>query len=57
MDRGLGSLVVSDAVAPLTLPAQEHVSGNLAHGLVKLRSTGELLDLFAVMRREGEVLV
>jgi nicotinamidase-related amidase len=57
MDRGLGSLVVSDAVAPLTLAAQGHVSGNLAHGLVKLRSTAELLDLLAVMRREGEVLV
>ena len=57
MDRGLGSLVVSDAVAPLTLAAQEHVAGNLAHGLVKLRSTAEVLDLFAVMRREGMVLV
>jgi nicotinamidase-related amidase len=57
MDRGLGSLVVSDAVAPLTLAAQGHTSGNLAHGLVKLRSTAEVLDLFAVMRREGMVLV
>jgi nicotinamidase-related amidase len=57
MDRGLGSLVVSDAVAPLTLAAQGHVAGNLAHGLVKLRSAAEVLDLFAVMRREGTVLV
>jgi nicotinamidase-related amidase len=57
MDRGLGSLVVSDAVAPLTLAAQGHVTGNLAHGLVKLRSTAEVLDLFTVMRREGTVLV
>lgn len=57
MDRGLGSLVVSDAVAPLTLAAQGHVAGNLAHGMTKLRSTAELLDLLAVMRREGVVLV
>jgi nicotinamidase-related amidase len=57
MDRGLGSLVVSDAVAPLTIAAQGHVAGNLAHGLVKLRSTAELIDLLAVMRREGKVLV
>ena len=57
MDRGIGSLVVSDAVAPLTLAAQGHVAGNLAHGLVKLRSTAELLDLLAVMRRDGTVLV
>jgi nicotinamidase-related amidase len=57
MDRGIGSLVVSDAVAPVTLAAQAHVSGNLAHGLVKLRSTAELLDLLVTMRRAGEVLV
>jgi pentatricopeptide repeat protein len=57
MDRGLGALVVSDAVAPLTLAAQGHVAGNLAHGLVKLRSTAEVLDLLDVMRREGMVLV
>lgn len=57
MDRGIGALVVSDAVAPLTLAAQGHVAGNLAHGMTKLRSTAELLDLLAVMRRDGEVLV
>jgi maleamate amidohydrolase len=57
MDRGLGSLVISDAVAPLTLAAQGHVAGNLAHGLIKLRSTAEVLDLFDVMRRQGEALV
>lgn len=57
MDRGIGSLIVSDAVAPLTHAAQGHVAGNVAHGLVKLRSTAEILDLFAVMRRDGTVLV
>jgi nicotinamidase-related amidase len=57
MDRGLGSLVVSDAVAPLTLAALGHVTGNLGHGLVKLRSTAEVLDLLDVMRREGSVQV
>jgi nicotinamidase-related amidase len=57
MDRGIGSLVISDAVAPMTLAAAGHVAGNLAHGLVKLRSTAELLDLLALMRRDGMVLV
>lgn len=57
MDRGVASLIVSDGVAPLTLAAQGHVAGNLAHGLVKLRSTAEVLDLLAVMRQEGSVLV
>ena len=56
-DRGLGSLVISDAVVPLTLAAQGHTTGNLAHGLIKLRSTAELIDLLAVMRQAGSVLV
>lgn len=57
MDHGIGALVVSDAVAPLTLAAEGPVAGNLAHGLTKLRSTAELLDLLTVMRQDGEVLV
>jgi nicotinamidase-related amidase len=56
-DRGLCSLVISDAVVPLTLAATGHTTGNLAHGLIKLRSTAELIDLLAVMRQEGSVLV
>jgi nicotinamidase-related amidase len=56
-DRGIGALVVSDAVVPLTLPAQGHTAGNIAHGLTKLRSTAEVLDLLAVLRREGSVLI
>jgi nicotinamidase-related amidase len=56
-DRGLGCLVISDAVVPLTLAAQGHTTGNLAHGLIKLRSTAELIDLLAVVRQEGAVLI
>lgn len=56
-DRGFGCLVISDAVVPLTLAAQAHTAGNLAHGLTKLRSTAELVDLLAVMRGEGSVTV
>lgn len=56
-DRGFGCLVISDAVVPLTLAAQAHTTGNLAHGLTKLRSTAELVDLLAVMQRDGSVLV
>ena len=56
-DRGIGCLVISDAVAPLTLAGQAATSGNLAHGLTKLRSTAEFLDLLSVLRREGSVLV
>jgi hypothetical protein len=44
-------------VVPLTLAGQAATSGNLAHGLTKLRSTAEFLDLLTVLRREGSVLV
>ncbi|MDE0235000.1 MAG: isochorismatase family protein [bacterium] len=56
-DRGVGSLVVSDAVAALTRAGQDYVSGNLAHGLIKLRTTGEVLDLLDVMEKQGAVLI
>lgn len=56
-DRGIGCLVISDAVVPLTLAAQAATSGNLAHGLTKLRSTAEFLDLLTVLDREGSVLI
>jgi nicotinamidase-related amidase len=56
-DRGIGCLVVSDAVAALTDAAQGAVAGTIAHGLTKLRSTAELLDLLAVMERDGVVAV
>lgn len=56
-DRGVGTLVVADAVVPLTHQAQGAVAGAMAHGLTKLRSTAELLDLFAVMARDGMALI
>ena len=49
-DRGIGSLVVSDAVVPLTTAMQSPTAGSVAHGLTKLRTTAEVLDLLAVMR-------
>lgn len=56
-DRGIGCLVISDAVVPLTLAAQGATSGNLAHGLTKIRSTAEFLDLLTGLERDGAVLV
>lgn len=56
-DRGVGSLVIADAVVPLSLAGQAHTAGNLAHGLTKLRSTAETLDLLQVMADLGTVLV
>ena len=56
-DRGIGSLVVSDAVAALTRAGQDYMSANIAHGLIKLRTTGEVLDLFEVVEKQGAVLI
>jgi nicotinamidase-related amidase len=56
-DLGVSSLVASDAVVALTHAGQSHTSGNIAHGLTKLRSTAEILDLLKVMESVGYVLV
>ena len=56
-DRGFGSLVVSDAVAALTRASQDYAGGNMAHGLIKLRTTGEVLGLLDVMEKQGAVLI
>ena len=56
-DRGVSSLIVSDAVAALTRPSQEYTSGNIAHGLIKLRTTSEVIDLLQVVEKEGSFLI
>ena len=56
-DRGIGVLVVSDGVVALTQAGEKQTRGELAHGLTKLRTTGELLDLLARLPAEGMVLV
>lgn len=57
MDRGAGSLVVSDGAAALLHEGQGYTARNIAHGLTKLRNTAELLDLLAVLQQEGSVLI
>lgn len=56
-DRGVASLVVSDAVAALTRAGQDYASGHMAHGLIKLRTTGEVLGLLDVMKKQGAILI
>ena len=56
-DRGLGSLVVSDAVASITDVGQSFTRGNISQGLIKLRTTGELLGLLEQLRNQGYVSV
>jgi nicotinamidase-related amidase len=56
-DRGTGVLVVSDAVVALTYTGGRQAAGSMAHGLIKLRSTAETLDLLARLDDEAAVLV
>ena len=56
-DRGISSLIISDAVAALTRVGQDYASGNIAHGLIKLRTTSEVIDLLQVVEKEGSVLI
>ncbi len=56
-DRGFGSLVVSDATASITHVGGSFTSGNIAHGLTKLRSTGETQDLLRLLQNQESVTV
>lgn len=54
-DRGIGSLVVSDAVASIILVGQTYNRSSMTHGMTKLRSTGEMLGLLSVLKAKGIV--
>ncbi|MEM7129409.1 MAG: isochorismatase family protein [Chloroflexota bacterium] len=56
-DLGIGVLVVSDGVVALTQAGEKQARGELAHGLIKLRTTAELLDLLERLLTEEAVLV
>jgi nicotinamidase-related amidase len=56
-DLGVGTLVISDAVASITDAGQSFTRGNISQGLIKLRTTAETLDLLARLRTEGHVRI
>lgn len=56
-DRGISSLIISDGTAALTRFSQDFTSDSIAHGLIKLRSTGETLDILDRCKRESSVLI
>jgi nicotinamidase-related amidase len=56
-ERGVQPLVVSDGVVALTNVGRAFTGGSMAHGMTKLRSTGELLDLLATLEAAGRVVV
>lgn len=56
-DAGLGVLIVGDSVVPLTQAGGGALSGGLSHGLVKVRSAGELVGLFDENSPDAPVVV
>ena len=50
-DRGIASLVISDAAFGLTKEGHSFTADAIAHGLIKLRNTGEFLGLLDVLKR------
>ena len=56
-DQGIGVLIVSDGVVPLTQAGGKQAAGELGHGLTKLRTTGELLALLDRLSTEETVFV
>jgi nicotinamidase-related amidase len=56
-DGGIAHLIVADGVAALTHVGRAYTGGSIAHGMTKLRSTGELLALFAELASREYVLV
>ena len=56
-DRGIQSLIVSDAAFGLTDAAHIFTADAVAHGLVKFRTTGELLLLLKTLESKSSVLI
>ena len=56
-DRGIQSLIVGDASFGLTDAGHSFTADAVAHGLVKIRNTGELLLLLKTLQQEGSVLI
>lgn len=56
-DRGIGSLILTDGTNSVTEMAQDYNTSNIAHGLIKLRHTGELLNLLQILKKESSILI
>ena len=56
-DHGIQSLILGDAAFGLTDASHIFTNDAVAHGLVKIRTTGEFLLLLKTLGREGSVLI
>ena len=56
-DHGIQSLIVGDAAFGLTDAGHIYTNDAVTHGLVKTRTTGELLLLLKTLQQNGSVLI
>ena len=56
-DHGIQSLIISDAAFGLTDAGHVFTADAVTHGLVKMRTTGELFLLLKTLEAEGSVLI
>ena len=56
-DHGIQSLIVGDAAFGLTDAGHIYTNDAVTHGLVKVRTTGELLLLLKPLQQNGSVLI
>ncbi len=56
-DHGIQSLIISDASFGLTDAGHVFTADAVTHGLVKMRTTGELFLLLKTLEAEGSVLI
>ena len=57
MNMGINTLIVSDAVTSLTYQANTFIKGSITHGLTKLRSTGETIELINDLNTNNQVIL
>ena len=57
MNMGINTLIISDAVTSLTYQANTFIKGSITHGLTKLRSTGETIELINDLNTNNQVIL
>jgi isochorismate hydrolase len=56
-DKGLAVLIASDAITDVSYSELQTGLLGIAHGLIKVRSSGEIVDIMERMNDYGEVVV
>lgn len=57
MNLGYQVIIVSDAVSSFTFAGNTYCKGLIAHGLIKLRSTGEINDKLVNLKNKHKIMI